>query len=138
MVKKNKSEEKKKKAAVYCRVSTYEQGQGEVSSLNGQEDLLRNYCKTKDWEVNGIYIDKASGSSLERNEIIRLLSDAEEKKFDIVLATKIDRISRSVLDYLDVDKKLTELGIDIVFATQNIDTTTPAGKMQTKYYAFFC
>ena len=74
MVKKNKSEEKKKKAAVYCRVSTYEQGQGEVSSLNGQEDLLRNYCKAKDWEVNGIYIDKASGSSLERNEIIRLLS----------------------------------------------------------------
>ena len=130
MVKKNKSEEKKKKAAIYCRVSTYEQGQGEVSSLNGQEDLLRNYCKAKDWEVNGIYIDKASGSSLERNEIIRLLNDAEDKKFDIVLATKIDRISRSVLDYLDVDKTLTELGIDIVFATQNIDTTTPAGKMQ--------
>jgi len=33
------------------------------------------------------------------------LNDAEERKFDIVLATKIDRISRSVLDYLDVDKK---------------------------------
>lgn len=130
MIKKNKAEEKTKKAAIYCRVSTYEQGQGEVSSLMGQEDLLRNYCKSKGWDVNGVYIDKASGSSLERNEIIRLLSDAEERKFDIVLATKIDRISRSVLDYLDVDKKLTELGIDIVFATQNIDTTTPAGKMQ--------
>ena len=79
MAKKKKFEEKKKKAAIYCRVSTFEQGQGEVSSLNGQEDLLRKYCKAKDWEVNGIYIDKASGSSLERNEIIRLLSDAEEK-----------------------------------------------------------
>ena len=65
------------------------------------------------------------------------MSDAEEKKFDIVLATKIDRISRSVLDYLDVDKKLTELGIDIVFATQDIDTTTSDWKIQTKYYAFF-
>ena len=110
MVKKNKVQKKKrKKLRSIVEYLHYEQGQGEVSSLNGQEDLLRNYCKAKDWEVNGIYIDKASGSSLERNEIIRLLSDAEEKKFDIVLATKIDRISRSVLDYLDVDKKLTEL-----------------------------
>lgn len=130
MSKKKKFEEKKKKAAIYCRVSTFEQGQGEVSSLNGQEDLLRDYCKRKEWEVNGVYIDKASGSSLKRNEIIRLLSDAEDKKFDIVLATKIDRISRSVLDYLDVDKKLTELGIDIVFATQDIDTTTYDGKFR--------
>ena len=58
--KKKKFEEKKKKAAIYCRVSTFEQGQGEVSSLNGQEDLLRDYCKRKEWEVNGVYIDKAS------------------------------------------------------------------------------
>lgn len=130
MFRNQKSKDQTKRAAIYCRVSTYEQGQGEVSSLKGQEDLLRNYCKSKDWKVQGVYIDKASGSSLERTEIIRLLSDAEENNFDIVLATKIDRISRSVLDYLDVDKKLTQLGIDIVFATQNIDTTTPVGKMQ--------
>ncbi len=118
------------RAAIYCRVSTFEQGQGEVSSLKGQEDLLRQYCVTKGWDVTGVYVDKASGSSLERTEIINLLSDAEERKFDIVLATKIDRISRSVLDYLDVDKRLSKLGIDIVFATQNIDTTTAPGKMQ--------
>ena len=84
----------------------------------------------KGWQVYNVYIDKASGSSLERDEIKKLLADAEEKKFDIVAATKIDRVSRSVLDYLDVDKRFTALGIDIVFATQSIDTTTPAGKMQ--------
>ncbi len=129
MAKKSDTKEKKK-VAIYCRVSTYEQGQGNFSSLKGQEDLLKEYCKNKDWQVYKIYIDKASGSSLERDEIKKLLADAEEKKFDIIAATKIDRISRSVLDYLDVDKRLTALGIDIVFATQSIDTTTPAGKMQ--------
>ena len=129
-MKKKSQDNNQKRAAIYCRVSTYEQGQGEISSLKGQEDLLREYCKSKFWNVQDVFIDRASGSSLERDEIKRLLADAEDKKFDIVLATKIDRISRSVLDYLDVDKKLTELGTDIVFATQNIDTTTPAGKMQ--------
>ena len=127
---KNKKDYEKKKVAIYCRVSTYEQGQGNFSSLQGQEDLLKEYCKNKGWQVYNVYIDKASGSSLERDEIKKLLADAEEKKFDIVAATKIDRISRSVLDYLDVDKRFTALGIDIVFATQSIDTTTPAGKMQ--------
>jgi site-specific DNA recombinase len=127
---KNKKDDEKKKVAIYCRVSTYEQGQGNFSSLQGQEDLLKEYCKNKGWQVYSVYIDKASGSSLERDEIKKLLADAEEKNFDIVAATKIDRVSRSVLDYLDIDKRFTDLGIDIVFATQSIDTTTPAGKMQ--------
>ena len=120
----------KKIAAIYCRVSTFEQGQGDFSSLKGQEDLLGEYCKNKKWDVADVYIDRASGSSLEREEIKRLLEDAEEGKFNVLLATKLDRVSRSVLDYLDLDKRLTALDIDIVFSTQNIDTTTPAGKMQ--------
>lgn len=66
---KNKKDDEVKKVAIYCRVSTYEQGQGNFSSLQGQEDLLKEYSKNKGWQVYNVYIDKASGSSLERNEI---------------------------------------------------------------------
>ena len=130
MVKKDKSEEKKKIAAIYCRVSTYEQSTGEYSSLSGQEDLLKRYCETQGWEIYDIYKDSVSGSDLERVQLQRLMFDAEDKKFQVMLATKLDRISRSVFDFLELDNKLRDLKIDIVIATQNIDTTTPTGKMQ--------
>ncbi len=120
----------KKKAAIYCRVSTYEQSTGEYSSLSGQEDLLKRYCETHDWEIYDIYKDSVSGSDLERVQLQRLLIDAEDKKFNVMLATKLDRISRTMLDFLELDNKLRDLGIDIVIATQSIDTTTPPGKMQ--------
>jgi len=120
----------KKKAAIYCRVSTYDQSTGEYSSLSGQEDLLKRYCETQGWEIFDIYKDSVSGSNLEREQLQRIMLDAEDKKFQVLLATKLDRISRSVYDFLNLDNKLRELGIDIVIATQNIDTTTPTGKMQ--------
>lgn len=124
------SEEKKKIAAIYYRVSTYDQSTGEYSSLDGQEDLLRRYCDVQGWEVYDIYKDSVSGSNLEREQLQRLLLDAEDKKFQILAATKLDRVSRSVIDFLELDKRLRYLGIDIVISTQNIDTTTPTGKMQ--------
>jgi site-specific DNA recombinase len=124
------SSSEKKKAAIYCRVSTYDQSTGEYSSLSGQEDLLKRYCETQGWEIFDIYKDSVSGSDLEREQLQRLMLDAEDKKFQVLLATKLDRISRSVYDFLNLDNKLRELGIDIVIATQNIDTTTPTGKMQ--------
>lgn len=115
-----------KVAAIYCRVSTYEQGVGDYSSLQGQEDLLKKYCEQKEWEIYKVYKDSKSGTNLERES----LNDAVNKKFNIVLATKLDRISRSVKDFLSLDERFRDLGIDVVIATQNIDTTTPSGKMQ--------
>ena len=65
--------EQPKKVAIYCRVSTYEQGKGDYSSLKSQEDLLRGACKTKGWIVHDVYIDTKSGTNLERDELKRLL-----------------------------------------------------------------
>lgn len=67
---------------------------------------------------------------MDRIEIQKLLSDAEDRCFDVMVATKLDRVSRSVKDFLDLDSRLNALGIDIVITTQQIDTTTPMGKMQ--------
>ncbi|MDP1675310.1 MAG: recombinase family protein [Bacteroidota bacterium] len=122
--------ETKQVAAIYCRVSTHEQGKGDFSSLNSQEDLLRKYCQQKGWAVYNVYTDTKTGTTLERDELNNLIRDAEQGRFNIVAITKLDRISRSIKDFLDLDARLRSLDVDIVVATQHIDTTTPAGKMQ--------
>ena len=123
-------EQEAKRAALYCRVSTVEQGKADFSSLDAQEEMLRKECEAKGWTVSKVYIDTKSGKTLERPELIKLIQDAQEKKFDVVIATKLDRLSRSVKDFLELDEQLAKQGIDIVITTQHIDTTTPAGQMQ--------
>lgn len=118
-----------KKVAIYCRVSTEEQSQGQYSSLESQEDIIKKFCDFKGWSVYDVYKDTATGAKLKRGELNRLLVDAEDKKFDVVAATKLDRISRSIKDFLNLDSKLNDLEIDIVIESQQIDTTTTMGKM---------
>lgn len=125
-----KSEGTKKIAAIYCRVSTHEQGKGDFSSLDSQEALLRKYCADKGWIVYNVYADTKTGTTLDREKLNELIKDGEDSKFNIIAVTKLDRISRSIKDFLDLDGRLDSLGVDIVVTTQNIDTTTPAGKMQ--------
>ena len=117
-----------KKVAIYCRVSTYNQGQGEYSSLDTQEDLLKHYAKEKGWSVFEVYIDTKTGTTLERVALTKLLDDAKQRKFDILLATKLDRISRSMKDFFEVNEILATHDIDLVLATQNIDTTSSMGR----------
>jgi DNA invertase Pin-like site-specific DNA recombinase len=117
-----------RRAAIYCRVSTYNQGQGDYSSLNTQEDILKGYAKTKGWEIYDIYVDTKTGTTTDRIELQRMLSDASGKKFDIVLSTKLDRISRSMKDFFEINDVLIDNNIDLVLATQNIDTTSSMGR----------
>ena len=127
---KNKAESISKKVAIYCRVSTAEQGKGDYSSLDTQAKLVQDYCSLKGWEIYKVYSDTKSGTTLEREQLGQLLHDAQEHKFDVVAVTKLDRISRSVKDFLELDETFTKLGIDVAVTTQHIDTTTPAGMMQ--------
>ncbi len=116
------------KAAIYCRVSTYNQSQGDYSSLKTQEDLLSSYCRTKGWDIYDVYVDTRTGTTLEREELNRLLRDARDGKFNIVLATKLDRLSRSMKDFFEINETLAESNVDVVLATQNIDTTSSMGR----------
>ncbi len=117
-----------KKVAIYCRVSTYNQGQGDYTSLDTQEELLKSFSKVKGWEVYDTYVDTKTGTTNEREALSRLLKDAEQKKFDIMLATKLDRISRSMSHFFEINETLVTHDIDLVLATQNIDTTSSMGR----------
>jgi site-specific DNA recombinase len=117
-----------KRAAIYCRVSTYNQGQGDFTSLDTQRQTLEGYAASKGWTVYDVYIDTKSGTTTERDELQRLLSDAKDRKFDVLLATKLDRLSRSMKDFFEINEALLDNNIDLAIATQQIDTTSSMGR----------
>jgi site-specific DNA recombinase len=98
-----------KRAAIYCRVSTIDQGKGDFSSLDSQESMLRQFCTSRGWVVYSVYMDMKTGATLERENLTRLMKDAEEGQFDVVVVTKLDRISRSLKDFLELDSRLATL-----------------------------
>ncbi|MRB58069.1 recombinase family protein [Bacillus thuringiensis] len=114
------------KAAIYIRVST--QDQVENYSIEVQKERIRAYCKAKDWDVYDEYIDGGySGSNLDRPDIKRLLNDL--KKIDVVVVYKLDRLSRSQRDTLElIEEHFLKNNVDFVSITETLDTSTPFGK----------
>ena len=117
-----------KTAAIYCRVSTAEQGQSGLS-LKDQEERCRGLCVAKGWIVVEKYIETASAGSLNRPWFQHLLNDANNNKFDIVVALRLDRISRVPKDFYSVVEDLDEHGINITTVDNDVDTTTAQGRM---------
>ena len=90
---------------------------------------LRDYAKARGWEIFEIYEEKMSGSKEDRPELQKLLSSAQKRKFDIVLVFRFDRFARSSKQLINSLDFFQSVGIDFVSYQENIDTTTPAGKM---------
>ena len=96
------------KIAIYARVSTSEQ------DVNNQLRALRNYARALEGEIVEEYVDKASGKSSNRPEFRRLLKNAEQHKFDLVLVWALDRFSREgILNTLSYLRRLKENGVYI-------------------------
>ena len=120
--------EKKLKAAIYCRISTQEQAEtaNDRSSIDSQEDICRKWLDVKGYELYKVYTDTKSGRNIDRPELQKLVS--ESSKFDLVVSTRLDRISRSIKDFQNLIEVLDENGVAINFANEEIDTTTLMGK----------
>lgn len=115
--------------ALYIRVSTREQAT-EGYSIGAQNERLKDFCKAKDWTVFNVYEDGGySGSNISRPALSQLITDAKNKRFDLVLVHKLDRLSRSQKDtlYLIEDVFLVN-GVDFVSMNENFDTTSPFGR----------
>jgi site-specific DNA recombinase len=119
---------KELKAAIYCRVSTIEQGQSGLS-LDDQKKRCESYCTAKNWQVYSVYSDIASAGSLDRTEFQKLIFDAENKKFNILVALRLDRLSRVPRDFYNFVDKMNYLDISISTVDNDIDTSTPQGRM---------
>ena len=118
-----------KKALLYIRVSTSKQDQ-EGHSIPMQKSRLVAFCKARGWVVAGVYVDPGfSGATLDRPGMNALISAVEAKKGDVVLVYKLDRLSRSQRDILEVLEDILEPnGVDFVSMQESFDTSTVYGK----------
>ena len=116
-------------AAIYVRVSTEEQAKHGFS-LGAQEESLKNYARALGYDIFKIYKEEGkSAKDLKRPEMIQMLEDAENHKFQAIFIYKLDRFSRSLKDLILTIDKLKELGIDFVSLQDKIETTSASGKL---------
>ena len=114
------------RVAVYARVSTANNGQD--PSMQTRE--LREYCERRGWVVVTEYVDVGiSGAKEKRPELDRLMADAHRRPFDAVVVWKFDRFARSVSHLLRALENFKALGIEFVSLSEQVDTSTPTGKM---------
>jgi DNA invertase Pin-like site-specific DNA recombinase len=114
------------RVAIYARVSTVNHGQ----DVSMQTRELRQFSEARGWNVAGEYTDAGvSGSKDSRPELNRLMADAHKRRFDVVCIWRFDRFARSVSHLLRALETFKALGIDFVSYSEQMDTSTPAGKM---------
>jgi len=112
------------KAAIYCRVSTEEQ------DADKQEDICREHCEKNNIEIYKIYKDVISGKTTSRPEFNQMLDDMRLYKFNTLIVTKLDRIGRSLQHLLSLFDEFLKKQVHFIAITQNIDTSSAAGKLQ--------
>ncbi len=114
------------RAAIYARVSTTNHGQ----DVTLQTRELQQFAAARGWEIVGEYVDAGvSGTKDSRPELNRLIADAHKRRFDVVCVWRFDRFARSVSHLLRALEEFKALGIDFVSFSEQMDTSTPAGKM---------
>ena len=111
------------KVGLYARVSTDKQ------DTDNQMIRLREIAQNRGYEVFDEYVDIASGRNAHRPNLDRMMKDAKSHRFDKILAVRLDRIARSVINLNNLMIDLDEWKVKIEFIDQPIDTSTPAGKM---------
>jgi DNA invertase Pin-like site-specific DNA recombinase len=120
------------KVAIYCRVSTKDQNAG------NQENACKDYCQRINAEIFNIYTDSGvSGAKTSRPAFDEMLRDMRLVRFNTIMVTKLDRIGRSLQHVLSLFDEFNRKGIQFVAITQNIDTSSAAGKMQMQLLGVF-
>src|SRR5438552_5794713 len=95
-----------------------------------QTSKLRQFAESRKRNVAGEYIDAGvSGAKASRPELNHLMADAHKRRFDVVCVWRFDRFARSVSHLLRALETFKALGIAFVSYSEQMDTSTPAGKM---------
>ena len=116
------------KVGIYCRVSTQDQAR-EGFSLEEQEERLKALCTYKGYEVVDIYIDAGiSAKDTNRPEFQRMLSDAKTGKINRIVALKLDRCTRSIIDLEHLVRQLEEYNCSLECAYEEINTSNANGR----------
>ena len=118
-------------AVGYIRVSTEDQTQG--YSLDAQRNQIRRYCEDNRYKLTRIYSDEGVSAHTDkisrRPELQRLLNDAKQRPFDIVVVHTLDRWARNMRVQTEALQILGDARVGFASVTENIDYTTPEGRL---------
>ena len=134
----NRKTPEKLRVAAYCRVSTDTQDQR--TSFDGQ---VRTYTQliqsNPEWTLAGIYADEGiTGTSADkRPEFLRMIEECEAGLIDLVITKSISRFARNTLECLTYVRKLRNMGVNIIFESNRIDTRTAFSEMLLTVLAAF-
>jgi DNA invertase Pin-like site-specific DNA recombinase len=122
------------RCAVYTRKSTDEGLDREFNTLDAQRDACEAYVASQRAEgwllIRDRYDDGGfTGATLERPALRRLLADIEQGKVDVIIVYKIDRLSRSLMDFAKLVETMEAHGVTFVSVTQSFNTTTSMGRL---------
>lgn len=124
--------------ALYPRVSTQEQAK-EGYSIDEQIERLKSYCHVMGWKNFKLYIDAGfSGGNMNRPALQNMIKDIEAGKVEKVVVYKLDRLSRSQKDTLNmIEDIFLKNGVDFVSICENFDTASPFGRAMVGILAVF-
>lgn len=119
--------------AVYVRKSTEKGLELEFNSLHNQEEACRSYILSQafnNWEYFKTYTDGGiSGGTMERPALKQMIEDIRKGLIQTVVVYKVDRLSRSIMDFHNMMKEFDKYGCNFVSITQAFDTSTSMGKL---------
>ena len=138
------AEQSKLRVAAYCRVSTDSDEQ--LVSLDTQIKHYKTYINANpEWAFAGLYYDEGiTGTKKEkRPELLRMITDCEDRKIDLIVTKSISRFARNTTDCLELVRKLLDLGIFIYFEKDYIKKRpyTIYGRFSCNimlYIVFYC
>ena len=111
------------KTAIYYRVSTAGQ------KIDSQEEAITRYCKGKEITPIATFTDKSTGSNINRKAFDDLQSAIFNGEIDCVLIYKLDRLSRSLRDGINILAEWLEKGVRVVSVSQQFDFSGSTGKL---------
>jgi DNA invertase Pin-like site-specific DNA recombinase len=125
---------KRKRVAIYVRVSTAEQ------NTRNQRSELKTVADRHGWEVIAVYEDPGISGAKGRDArpgLDALLKGVARREFDMVAAWSVDRLGRSLSDLLDILKELHARNVDLYLHQQGLDTSTPSGRAMYQMMGVF-
>src|SRR3984893_12612607 len=122
------------RCAIYTRKSTEEGLDQEFNSLHAQREAGEAYVKSQkhlDWTLVSTHYDDGgfTGGNLDRPALQQLLQDIEARRIDCVTVYKVDRLSRSLLDFARLVDQFDQRSVSFVSVTQQFNTTTSLGRL---------
>lgn len=130
-------DEKKRKCGIYIRVSTPEQAR-EGESLDEQITTIEKFCEFKNFNHRRVYREEGkSAKDTNRPEFQKLLFDIESGRVNTVIVKKIDRFSRSIIDFENTYKIFEKHDVDFISLQENFDTTIAIGRAALRIVLIF-